>query len=155
MKSAIAVITLLLTITSHSYAKETLPILTGPYVGQTPPGLTPKVFAPRDRTPEQRDHSGFFSPDMTEFYFTRRNNTDGKWTLISYKLENGAWQESVVGARVGRPILSPDGKIMHLGKHYMQRTATGWSEIKSLAAPYDAIRIMRLMSSICSRHILL
>lgn len=150
MKSTISVVALLLstlTMTGKSYSEEQLPELTGPYVGQTTPGLTPREFAPRGRTPEQRDHSGFFSPDMKEFYFTRRNNTDGKWTLITYKLEDGKWQESVVGPRMGRPIFSPDGKTMHLGKRFMQRTDSGWTEIKSLGAPYDDIRIMRLMSS--------
>jgi hypothetical protein len=86
---------------------------------------------------------------MKEFYFTRRSSKDGKWSLVVYKSENNRWHESVVGPRVGRPILSPDGKTMHLGKNYMQRTKTGWSEVKSLGAMFDREdwRIMRLSAS--------
>ncbi|WP_286264051.1 hypothetical protein [Thalassotalea atypica] len=137
----------MLTMSSNSYGHDEQSALKGPYVGQTPPGLTPEVFAPRGRTTAHRDHSGFFTPDMKEFYFTRRNNSDAKWSLIAFKYENNQWHESLVGPRVGRPIVTPDGKIMHLGKRYMERTDTGWSEIKSLGLPFEDFRIMRLMSS--------
>ena len=134
-------------ISGASYASEQLPILKGPYVGQKPPGSIPKVFAPLGRSTEHRDHSGFFTPDMKEFYFTRRSHKDGKWSLVVFKSENSRWTESVVGPRVGRPIVTPDGKIMHLGKRYMERTGTDWSEVKSLGPLFENFRIMRLMSS--------
>ncbi len=143
----ISLIMLLLIISIKAYAQNKTAPLTGSYVGQKPPGLTPKVFAPSGRSPEYRDHSGFFSPDMKEFYFTRRNNIDGKWTLRTFKLKNNQWHESEVGARIGRPIFSPDGNILHLGKRYQERTQTGWSKVKSLGDDFKDIRIMRLMSS--------
>ena len=143
-------ITVLLSITtmsSKSYGHDKPVVLEGPYVGQKPPGNTPKAFTPSGLSTERRNHSGFFTPDMKEFYFTRRNNIDKKWSLVVFKSENNQWQESVVGPRVGRPNLTTDGKIMHLGKHYQNRTKTGWSEIKSLGPPFKDFRIMRLMSS--------
>jgi len=136
-----------LAISSKSYGHDKSPELKGPYVGQKPPGLTPKVFAPAGRSTEHRDHSGFFTPNMKQFYFTRRNNKDGKWSLRTFKSENNQWHESEVGPRVGRPITSPDGKIMHLGKRFMERTEAGWSEIKSHGPLFEDFRIMRLMSS--------
>ncbi|WP_299217473.1 hypothetical protein [uncultured Aquimarina sp.] len=118
-----------------------------PYLGQKPPGLTPEVFAPGMVSTKHRDLSAFLTPDMKEFYFTRKDTETGKWFLIVYKLENNQWQKSVVGPRVGRPIIAPNGKIMHLGSKYMERTQSGWSDIKSLGAPFEEIRIMRLTAS--------
>lgn len=143
----IALFIFMATLSANSYGNDKAPILEGPYVGQTPPGDTPMAFAPSKRSPAHRDHSGFFTPDMKSFYFTRRNNQDGKWSLRVFKVENNQWHESLVGPRVGRPITTPDGNTMHLGKHYMERTKTGWSEIKSLSAYFKNFRIMRLMSS--------
>lgn len=137
----------LLAMSRISYGLDKPSVLKGPYVGQEPPGLTPEIFAPGFVSTEHRDGSGFFTPDMKEFYFTRRDNASGKWSLVTFKSENNQWRESVVGPRVGRPILSPDGKTMHLGKKYKKRTNSGWSEIKSLGSPFEEIRIMRLMSS--------
>ncbi|KQC31718.1 hypothetical protein AAY42_10355 [Flagellimonas eckloniae] len=120
-----------------------------PYLGQKPPGSTPEVFAPGMVSTEHRDLSGFFTPDMKEFYFTRKDLETGKWSLIVFKYENSQWQKSVVGPRVGRPIIAPDGKTMHLGRDYMKRTNTGWSEVKSLGPMFNREDwgIMRLSSS--------
>ncbi len=143
----IALLLSLLTISDKSFGHDKSSILEGLYVGQTPPGSTPIAFAPSNQSTEHRDASGFFTPDMKEFYFTRRSNKDGKWSLMTFKSENNQWHESVVGPRVGRPIFAPDGKTMHLGKHYKQRTKAGWSELKSLGPLFKDFRIMRLMSS--------
>lgn len=137
----------LITISSFSYGLDKPSALKGPYVGQEPPGLTPEIFAPGFVSTEHRDGSGFFTADMKQFYFTRRDNVSGKWSLMTFKSENNQWHGSVVEPRVGRPILSPDGKTMHLGKKYKKRTNSGWSEIKSLGSPFEEIHIMRLMSS--------
>lgn len=150
MNRLILFITLLfcvLAITSKSYSKEELQPNEGPYLGQKPPGLIPEVFAPGFVSTEHRDGSVFFTPNMKAFYFTRKDNSSEKWSLITFQSQNNQWRESVVGPRVGRPIFSPDGNIMHLGKSYKERTNTGWSAIKSLGSPFDEIRIMRLMSS--------
>lgn len=123
------------------------PVLEGPYLGQTPPGMVPEVFAPGIVSKENRDNSGFFTPDMKAFYFTRKDGEDAEWTLVSFTLENNRWRESVVMPRVGRPLIAPDGRTMHLGKHYMVRTAEGWSEVKSYGPEFDKFRVMRLTSS--------
>lgn len=139
----------MLGISPKSFSQNDSSILKGPYLGQEPPGLTPKIFAPGFVATEHRDYSGFFTPDMKEFYFTRRNKDTGKWWLVAFKLKNGRWHESVEGPRVGRPMIAPDGKTMHLGKNYMQRTKAGWSEVKSLGPMFDRNDwgIMRLSAS--------
>lgn len=139
-----------LTLSSRCYSQGEWPMLQGPYLGQTPPGSTPEVFAPGIvSTTEDRDYSAFFTPDLKEFYFTRRDNKSGKWSLISFKSKNNRWHESVVGPRVGRPMIAPDGKTMHLGKNYVTRTKTGWSEVKSLGPMFNREDwgIMRLSAS--------
>ncbi|WND01795.1 hypothetical protein QGN29_09545 [Temperatibacter marinus] len=116
-------------------------------MGQVVPGTTPTKFAPGVISTDDRDFSGFFSPDMAEFYFTRRYNETPKWFLIGYTQENGQWRKTSETPRIGRPVFSPDGKTMHLGRRYKTRTDQGWSDLKDLGAPYDKILIMRLMSS--------
>ena len=137
-------------------SKESNPsAVISPYLGQIPPGLTPEVFAPDIVSTEHRDHSGFFTPDMKEFYFTRIDINTEKWSLVVFKLENNRWNESVVGPRVGRPITSPNGKIMHLGNQFMELTKTGWSEVRSLGPMLDKKDwgIMRLSASALGTYV--
>ncbi len=131
-------------------------VIKGSYLGQQPPGLSAEVFAPGIVATEHRDFSGFFSPDMQEFYFTRMDNETEEWTLIVYKNEHDQWTKSIVGPRVGRPILSPDGNTMHLGKYYMERTETGWTDVKSLGPMFDREDwgIMRLSASESGTYVL-
>ncbi|PKI14381.1 hypothetical protein CXF71_17255 [Colwellia sp. 12G3] len=145
----IALLLCVIAMSNNSYGHDKPAVLEGPYLGQKPPGLTPEVFAPGFVSTEHRDGNGFFTPDMREFYFTRKNNKTKKWSLVTFKSKNNQWHESVVGPRVGRPFISPDGKIMHLGNKYMERTSNGWSEVKSLGPMFEREDwgIMRLSAS--------
>lgn len=122
------------------------PLLEGSYLGQKPPGLAAEVFAPGIVSTKRYELFSAFTPDMKEFYFVRYDKDD-KPSMIVYKYQNNQWLMSIVGPRVGEPFISPDGKTMHLGKRYMERTGAGWSELKSLGAPYKDIPIMRLTAS--------
>lgn len=134
------------------FAQETVkrdsysPNLTGPYLGQKPPGLTAEVFAPGIVSTELYELFSAFTPDMNEFYFVRYD-ADDKPSMIVYKYEDERWNMSITGPRVGEPSISPDGETMHLGRKYMERIGTGWSEVKSLDAPFKEMRIMRLTAS--------
>ena len=132
-----------------SESQDKLTTLKGPYLGQKPPGVRPEVFAPDIVSTEHNDNSAFFSPNLKEFYFSRKDLKNGKWSLVVFKSENNQWRQSVVGPRVGRPIFAPDGKIMHLGSKYIERTKNGWSEVKSLGPLFDRNDwgIMRLSAS--------
>lgn len=60
----------------------------GPYVGQTPPGTEPVVFAPGFVCKGPTNEYGCtFSPDGTEFYFSRDGNT------LSTVLQSGGWSK--------------------------------------------------------------
>lgn len=126
------------------------PILAGPYLGQKPPGLIPEPFAPGLVTTLNWEIDGVFTPDLKEFYFIREvgeKEEDKKMEFVVIQYKNNQWQDSVISPRVGQPFISPDGKKMHLGRRYQERTGTGWSEIKKLDTVFMKIPIMRLTAS--------
>jgi len=107
------------------------PVLEHRYFGEKPPGLIPELFAPDIVSPEGSFEGGRFSPDMKEYYFTRKNGKYKKRTFFVIRYENNSWdQESETDIRW--PLFSADGNTMYFGKEYRERTDTGWSELKSL-----------------------
>ena len=136
----------ILAFSSNSYGKDELPVLEGPYLGQKLPGLTPEVFAPGIVSTEHHEWGPSFSPDMKEFYFSRRNNKSGKDSHFVLKSENNRWHASEVEPGVGASI-SPDGKTMFFKNQYSERTDEGWSEFKSLGSAFEDFDIMRLTTS--------
>ncbi|NOX93895.1 MAG: hypothetical protein GXP04_02020 [Alphaproteobacteria bacterium] len=147
--TSIALLISMLIITSKGYSQDELPVLEGPYLGQKPPGSTPEAFAPGIITTKGWEVGGAFTPDMKEFYFIREVEVEEnkKQEFVVFQNKNNRWRETVLGPRVGQPFISPDGKTMHLGKRYKERTDDGWSERKNLGAPFEDIRIMRLTAS--------
>ena len=94
-----------------------------------------------------REAEAAFTPDLKEFYFRRRGGEYKNNTLVVIQYKDNRWTESVVPPRAGEPFISPDGKILYLGNKYRERTNSGWSEVKSLGAPFKDIPIMRLTVS--------
>ncbi|MEE8295675.1 MAG: hypothetical protein V3R64_08180 [Sphingomonadales bacterium] len=144
------IITLLLSvliISSGSHSQDGLPIPEGPYLDQKPPGSIPEVFAPGIVSTEHFEYSGVFTPDMKEFYLIRNGGKYEKSSFVVFQYKNNRWRESVVSPRVGQPFIAPDGKTIHLGGRYMERSEAGLSEIKSLGSSFEDIRIMRLTAS--------
>ena len=84
---------------------------------------------------------------MNEFYLIRDGGSYEEMTFVVFEYRDNQWQESVISPRVGQPFISPDGQTMHLGKRYMKRTESGWSEIESLGEEFAEISIMRLTAS--------
>jgi hypothetical protein len=117
------------------------------YLGQKPPGLRPVLFAPDIIKTEFREAGCAFSPDLKEFYFRRRGGEYESNTLVVVAYIDNKWSESLVETKAGEPFISLDGKTMHLGKKYRERTTSGWSEKKSLGDPFNSFRIMRLTAS--------
>ena len=77
MKKAMVVCCLLMfTIANGLSQQSDFPKLTGPYLGQYPPGTTPEIFAPGVVSlSEFTEYSGAFSPDGMEYYFYRFSST--------------------------------------------------------------------------------
>ncbi|MBL4787613.1 MAG: PD40 domain-containing protein [Kordiimonadaceae bacterium] len=145
--ASIALLFSLVMMSSGSHSQDATPIPEGPYFGQTPPGSTPEAFAPGIVSTEHYEYGGVFTPDMKEFYFIRDGGKYEKSTFVVLQNQNNRWVETIVSPRVGQPFIAPDGKTMHLGRRYMERTEAGWSERKDLGAPFDDILIMRLTAS--------
>jgi hypothetical protein len=143
--------------------------LTGPYLGQKPPGKTPEPFAPDilDFRCAYFHTSINFSPDSQEVYWSqdntyRRANPNDpiiKGILVS-KIDNGHWTTpefaSFSGLNISddSPFISPDGKklyfvttrpIVKLGKSggetiwVVHKSPDGWSEPRPLPPAINSV----------------
>jgi len=117
------------------------------YFGQKPPDLIPQMFAPGIIASEE----GFagsvkFSPDMKEIYFNKKGGKYKDFTPLVIRYENDNWQDESVTDLIF-PVFSRDGNIIYKGNQYKERTESGWSEFKSLGAPFDDKIIMGISIS--------
>ncbi|GER02268.1 hypothetical protein JCM17845_28910 [Iodidimonas gelatinilytica] len=131
-------------------AQDETPFPEGPYLGQEPPGSTPEIFAPGIvNTEENREVEGMFGATMKTFYFIRRplGEESSSNVLVAMEYKDNQWQQSIILQGVSEPSVSPDGSIIYLKTEYIERTGEGWSERKSLGAPFKDIDIFRLSSA--------
>ena len=121
---------------SKSDHQDEFPRLTGPYLGQKPPGLIPEMFAPGIVSTDDLEIEGVFSPSMDEFYFVRQ--PQGKHPKIhTIQCQDGVRQPTAIEERLGELSISTDGNTMYLGNQFRIRTASGWSEAKSLGPSFE------------------
>ncbi len=133
--------------TNNEKAKDNgLPIIETAYFGERPPGLIPKQFAPDIVSPEGLFEGGRLSPDKKSYYFTRKNGKYKERTFFVIRYENGSWgNESETELKW--PRFSKGGDSLYRGNKYRIRTETGWSEYKSLGAPFTDMHIMGISFS--------
>ncbi len=92
--------------------------LTGAYLGQTPPGTTPTIFAPGVVSrPSFTEWSGTFSPDGTEYYFYRFTDATPS-EILSSRVVDGAWTDPeplgiTAGFSGGTPHVSADNQRLY------------------------------------------
>jgi hypothetical protein len=67
------------------------PVLTGSYLGQEPPGIKSKVFAPGFVSTEFGELNSVFTRDGKEFYFSRRGIPGKQSKIMVTRMENGVW----------------------------------------------------------------
>ncbi len=130
-------------------SSKSFPVLTGPYLGQAPPGMEPELFAPGIISKEDRqEFAGTFSPDGMEFFFTRRSIVADQ-RVWHTSIKNGRWTEPQLAPFTYdcfefEPHISPDGKKVFFGSRRpkpgetdmnttsdiwaAEKTETGWSE---------------------------
>lgn len=126
------------------------PVLKGDYLGQTPPGDTPVVFAPGIISTLNSVEHGFpsFSPDGDEVFWQTNRFLDGgeKRTVLGMSMRriHGEWTAPRISPYDGGPVVSPDGKRLYFlpvgaeklgdknGPYYVEKTGQGWSEPKCL-----------------------
>ena len=160
VSNAIAVVVVLLVLTGCADAEPTTTSeptisrsttarteLSGPYLGQEPPGMTPEVFAPGIVSdPSLFEYCGTFSPDGNEYYFNRIS-ADSQHRLLFTRVVDGQWTTPeqlalTAGYTAGEPHVTLDNKRLYFmwqrpvpeGKpgwpvyYVVDRTADGWSE---------------------------
>lgn len=105
------------------------------YFGLKPPGIIAEPYTPGIDWELGEMHD----QDLEEFYFTPSVEIPLSPLVISFRKENRVWKKY--------KFYSTGGDIMYSKDKYIERTDSGWSEIKSLGAPFDSIPIMRLTAS--------
>jgi hypothetical protein len=134
-----------------SVTGDELPVLTGPYLGQEPPGSTPVPFAPGIVSTGLEHSAAMFTPDGREVWFGRIFPAK----IYYMKMIENEWTESQIApfcdtfkylypvlARNGNEIFfSSDRPIEQQGKRRprggydiwkVERTNRGWSEPERL-----------------------
>jgi len=93
------------------------PKLTGPYLGQKPPGMTPEIFALRTVSTDLYNHSSIsMSQDGSEIFWAMAP-LDMPSRIYSSRMVNGSWtQPDIVSFTLSKdgdcPVLSPNGQKM-------------------------------------------
>ena len=94
--------------------------LTGEYLGQTPPGSIPVLFAPGVISVDDHfEHSGaVFSPDKTEVYWAAKPNGNDIFHIYFMKRIDGRWTTPQITSfteqyQGNRMAFSPDGQKLY------------------------------------------
>ena len=157
MKKILIIISVILFAACSHLQKTEFPVISGPYLGQTPPGTTPVVFAPGIVSTGLYTRDIAMTKDGEEIYFCI---SDASVTgIFVTKLVDNKWTEPAIAPFSGKgffdfePHISPDGsKFFFLsnrpppGKEakpgwfyqkiwMMNRTETGWSEPQMVEEP--------------------
>jgi len=92
------------------------PHLSGPYLGQTPPGKTPAIFAPGIVSTPFVEQFAHFTPDGRELFFLLRGAPHT--VILTMKEVDGRWTKPRVapfsGQYFAKLCLSPDGNTVIL-----------------------------------------
>ena len=135
---------------------QKFPRLTGPYMGQTPPGYEPKRFAPGIVSPSHCTIT--VSPDGKEIYWATGTR------IWSSRIQDGRWTRPAVVSFSGQgslslnddvPFLTPDNRKLFFTSRrplgptaenkeniwYVERTPAGWSEPVPVSAEVNAMQL--------------
>jgi len=137
--------------------------LTGPYLGQKPPGLTPEVFAPGVVSKEGDQGRLFIAPDGSEIIYWEREPVTGRNRFISIRNTDGVWSKPAVLPFSeeyinNEPCLSPDGRKLFFVSNrprsrkgegeklpdiwMVEKAAGNWGEPRNLGDPVNRLDIV-------------
>jgi len=102
-------------LSSSCSLQNKIPELKGPYLGQTPPGTTPEIFAPGIISHGFHENGIVFSADGNELFYSTSDNRYTSKTFIHLKKENNEWSTPEMAPFSGSDynhsiFYSPDGK---------------------------------------------
>ena len=154
-------IVLVVLLSSIAAAGEKFPVLEGPYLGQTPPGKTPELFAPGIIATGMFTRDVAMTPDGKELYFCISVGNYAYSTILVSKQVNGRWTEPEVTRHMEspeymnfEPCISRDGKKFFFLSNrpggvgnekkgnqdiwVMDRQGDEWGEPYNLGAPVNS-----------------
>jgi hypothetical protein len=163
LKSILVIAGILVTTITAQTQEKDFPKLTGPYLGQKSPGITPEKFAPGIVSTDGHEFSCCFSPDGKEFYFARRDPTVGTVVMVS-EVVNGVWTEPTA-APLGEeftfePFITPDNKRLYFQSGrvvanapqmvtlYVERTEKGWGTAQDPGNAFNPNKTMHISSTL-------
>jgi len=141
-------LSLIIVFSSHAQKGE-FPVLKGLYLGQEPPGMIPKIFAPGIISTDISEGCSGWGNNMEYFIFQRW--ISGKSSLYIMNQINGVWSEPVLlhfvdQYKVGDFTIAPDGITMVFASNILieeigsegeggniwivKKTGTGWTDPK-------------------------
>ncbi|MFH1196489.1 MAG: hypothetical protein V1720_12370 [bacterium] len=103
---------LLLIITPNAQTKE-FPKLSGPYLGQKLPGMTPEIFAPGILSTKEDEYAFEINKSGDEILFIRKSKI-----MLASKNSDGSWTDPSIASFSGKyiddePCFSPDGNKIY------------------------------------------
>jgi len=127
------------------------------YFGQTPPGMTPKIFAPKIICLDDRfEARGTFSPDGKAFYFTITNSDFTSQKIFYTEFNEGRWSKPDTASFSKKynnhePSISYDGQKLYFSSDRAKDTLKNrrdlfvvekhdgnWSEPIKLKSPINS-----------------
>jgi hypothetical protein len=138
MKITTFIVVITSIINLHAQVGESIS-LTGPYLGQKPPGLTPELFAPGFVShADYFEHSAaIFTPDGKEVYWAAKPNSERYYRIYCMKMVDGIWTEPEIASFCKENeyyqqfTLTPDGKKLYFTNGekllYVEKQNNGWS----------------------------
>ncbi len=139
---------------SSCYGQKITPKLSGPYLGQKPPGMIAELFAPGFFSTDANEFNAVFTPEGDAVYFTSEGEQGQDIMVIEKK--NGIWQERKPATfsdsyRDVDPFITHDGNKLFFSSNrpvegnasqedcdfwYVEKLQSGkWSEAKHLNNP--------------------
>jgi Tol biopolymer transport system component len=119
MKRITFICFMLVTVIAMSCARKDLPKLTGPYLGQKPPGTKAEIFAPGIVSTGEFERALVFAPQGSEAFFQMRGR-GYRMYIIHLQRINGYWAKpemaffsGVTGYDDEYPFFSPDGERLY------------------------------------------
>jgi ankyrin repeat protein len=134
------------------------PVLEGDYLGQPPPGMTARRFAPGVVSTEKPELNAVFTPDGREFYFTVTRGPRA-WTIMVMWQIDGRWTGPDVAPFSGTYgdvdlFITPEGKRLYYCSNrppsgageakrdfdiwVVERAGDSWSAPRRLDAPVNS-----------------
>ncbi len=137
-------------------ARDKFSDLKGDYLGQEPPGMIPKIFAPGVVSTPKTEFNAAFSPDGEYFFYSV--NEAGRETMLFMKRENDRWSTPQIAPFVSTsddcdPYFSNDGKRLYFIStrpkkknptskdwdiYFVERRDPGWSEPENIGTPVNS-----------------